>query len=78
MDVQKYDIAWCWDGKTKTAELIVNGVSLEGKPVDVENIFHTITDMRSKLVELEVVAQEVVKENDKFQYSLDKLLDRLT
>ena len=42
------DIAMCWDGRTKTADLIVDGVAISGKPNDVQHIFNELNRLRDR------------------------------
>ncbi len=51
----------CWDGKTRTAELTVNGVTLEGEPRDVERIFDLLNALRERAYRAER-RLEVVRE----------------
>lgn len=48
------DVSVCWDGQTKTAELTVDGTTLSGPPASIEDVFETVTALRSRVVELEV------------------------
>lgn len=47
------DIAFCWDGRTPTAELIIDGMTTSGKPDDVHAVFALLNALRDRAQSLE-------------------------
>lgn len=42
----RLNISMCWDGKTKTATLTINGNTLTGEPNEVQECFDALNKLR--------------------------------